>query len=210
MGLSARIFGLSSWSMLVPQALEGVAAVGLLYATVRPRFRALDAASPPARSLALTPVAALMFRFDNPDALLVLLLVAAAYAVIRALEGGSTRWILLAGSLVGFAFLTKMLQAFLVLPAFALVYLVARRPRSGGGSGSSCSAASRSSSRPAGGWRSSSSGRPRRGRTSAARPTTACSTWCSATTASTGISSRAAARGGGGGGGIGLRRARRA
>ncbi len=73
--------------------------------------------------LALTPVAVLMFRFNNPDAMLVLLLVAAAYAVQRALEGARpARWIALAGALVGLAFLAKMLQAFLVLPAFALAY----------------------------------------------------------------------------------------
>jgi 4-amino-4-deoxy-L-arabinose transferase-like glycosyltransferase len=124
MGLSVRIFGLSSWSLLVPQALLGVAAVGLLYATVR-RSAGDWAGLAAGALLALTPVAALMFRYDQPDALLVLLLVAAAYAVTRALEQASTRWILLAGSLVGFAFLTKMLQAFLVLPAFALVYLLA-------------------------------------------------------------------------------------
>ncbi len=75
--------------------------------------------------MALTPVAVLMFRFNNPDALLVLLLVGAAYAMLRALETASTRWLVVAGVLVGFGFLTKMLQAFLVLPAFVLVYLVA-------------------------------------------------------------------------------------
>jgi 4-amino-4-deoxy-L-arabinose transferase-like glycosyltransferase len=74
--------------------------------------------------MATTPVAALMFRFNNPDALLVLLMTAAAYAVTRAIEAGKTRWLVLAGALLGFGFLTKMLQAFLVLPGFALVYLV--------------------------------------------------------------------------------------
>jgi 4-amino-4-deoxy-L-arabinose transferase-like glycosyltransferase len=66
-----------------------------------------------------------MFRFDNPDALLVLLLVAGAYCVVRATEKASVGWLMLAGTALGFGFLTKMLQAFLVLPAFALVYLVA-------------------------------------------------------------------------------------
>jgi 4-amino-4-deoxy-L-arabinose transferase-like glycosyltransferase len=65
-----------------------------------------------------------MFRFNNPDALLVLLLTVAAYCVIRAQERGATRWLVLAGAAIGFAFLAKMLQAFLVLPGFALVYLV--------------------------------------------------------------------------------------
>ena len=76
-------------------------------------------------ALAATPVAALMFRFNNPDALLVLLLVAAAYCTMRATETASTRWMALTGCAVGFAFLTKMLQAFLVVPGFALVFLVA-------------------------------------------------------------------------------------
>ena len=66
-----------------------------------------------------------MFRFNNPDALLTLLLVAAAYATVRALDTASTRWLVLAGSLIGFAFLAKMLQGFLVIPAFASVYLIA-------------------------------------------------------------------------------------
>ena len=124
MELSGRIFGFSSFSLLLPQALAGVASVGLLYATVR-RWFGRTAALLSGLILALTPVAALMFRFDNPDALLVLLLVAAAFAVTRALEKAGTWWLALAGALVGLAFLTKMLQAFLVLPAFALVYLVA-------------------------------------------------------------------------------------
>ncbi|HXA29041.1 MAG TPA: glycosyltransferase family 39 protein [Candidatus Angelobacter sp.] len=124
MDISARIFGVNSWSLLVPQALEGVAAVGLLYATVR-RWFSPGAALMAGAVMALTPVAALMFRFNNPDALLVLLLVAAAYATTRALEKGSVWWLVLSASLVGTGFLTKMLQAFLVLPALAGVYLLA-------------------------------------------------------------------------------------
>ena len=124
MELSARLFGLSSWSMLVPQALEGVASVALLYAAVR-RWYGPWAALLAGLTLAVTPVAALMFRFNNPDALLVLLMTAAAYATVRAIESGRTRWLVLAGALLGFAFLAKMLEAFLVLPAFGLGYLVA-------------------------------------------------------------------------------------
>jgi len=128
MELSGRIFGFSQWSMLVPQALEGVASVGLLYAAVRRWF------GPPAGLvaglvLALTPVAALMFRFNNPDALLVLLMTAAAYALVRAIENGRTRWLVFCGVLLGFAFLAKMLQAFLVVPGFAIAYLWAGAPR---------------------------------------------------------------------------------
>ena len=130
MELSARAFGLNSWSLLLPQAAEGVAAAALLYATVR-RWFGPAAGLIAATVLALTPVAALMFRFDNPDALLVLLMTAAAYATVRAIESGRTRWLVLTGTLLGFAFLTKMLQGFLVLPGFALAYLVAGPPRLG-------------------------------------------------------------------------------
>ncbi|MFN8169622.1 MAG: glycosyltransferase family 39 protein [Candidatus Nanopelagicales bacterium] len=124
MEISARIFGLSSWSILVPQALMGVASVALVYLGVR-RWSGPAAGLIAGAALALTPVAALMFRFNNPDALLVLLLVAGAYMTIRATERASLRWLVATGVLVGFAFLTKSLQAFLPLPAFALVYLLA-------------------------------------------------------------------------------------
>jgi 4-amino-4-deoxy-L-arabinose transferase-like glycosyltransferase len=124
MALSVRLFGLSSWSILVPQAFMGVATVGLLYLGVR-RWSGAAAGLVAGAVLALTPVATLMFRFNNPDALLVLLLVAAAYTTIRATEKASLRWLAATGVLVGFAFLTKSLQAFLPLPAFALVYLLA-------------------------------------------------------------------------------------
>jgi 4-amino-4-deoxy-L-arabinose transferase-like glycosyltransferase len=142
MALSARIFGLSSWSMLVPQALMGIGAVALLYAAVR-RAAGPAAALLAGGAFALTPIAVLMFRYNNPDALLVLQLVAAAYATVRAIEiegdgetaepaepagrvrTASTRWIVLAGALIGFAFLAKMMQAFVVIPALALAYLVA-------------------------------------------------------------------------------------
>jgi 4-amino-4-deoxy-L-arabinose transferase-like glycosyltransferase len=124
MAASVRLFGLSSWSILVPQALCGVASVAVLHAAVR-RVSGPAAGLAAGALLALTPVAALMFRFDNPDALLTLLLVCGAYALTRALERASTGWIAAAGAFVGAAFLAKMLQAFLVLPAFALVYVVA-------------------------------------------------------------------------------------
>jgi 4-amino-4-deoxy-L-arabinose transferase-like glycosyltransferase len=133
MALSIRIFGLSSWSLLVPQALIGVASVALLHATLRRATGSAGAGLLAGLVLALTPVAVLMFRFDNPDALLVLLLIAAAYATLRGVEssgtgrGGSAspiRWLALGGACVGLAFLTKMLQAFLVLPPLVLVYLV--------------------------------------------------------------------------------------
>ena len=128
--LSAKIFGFNSWSLLAPQALEGVASVALLYAAVR-RWFGPSAGLIAGAVLALTPVAALIFRFNNPDALLVLLMTAAGYAVQRALERDRTRWLVLAGLLLGFAFLTKMAQAFLVLPGFGIAYLWAGPARLG-------------------------------------------------------------------------------
>jgi 4-amino-4-deoxy-L-arabinose transferase-like glycosyltransferase len=130
MELSGRIFGFSQWSMLVPQALEGVASVGLLYAAVK-RWFGPQAGLIAGLVLALTPVAALMFRYNNPDALLVLLMTAAAYTLVRALENGRTKWLVFCGVLLGFAFLAKMLQAFLVVPGFAVAYLWAGPPRLG-------------------------------------------------------------------------------
>ncbi len=120
----ARIFGFSSFTVLAPQALMGVASVGILYLTVK-RTSGPVAGLMAGAMLAVTPVAALMFRFDNPDALLVLLMVAGAYFVVRATEKASPKWLALAGVAIGFGFLTKMMQAFLVLPAFGLVYLIA-------------------------------------------------------------------------------------
>jgi 4-amino-4-deoxy-L-arabinose transferase-like glycosyltransferase len=135
MALSLRLFGLSSWTLLVPQALMGVASVGLLHGTVRRTTGSAAAGLVAGAVLALTPVAVLMFRFDNPDALLTLLVIGSVACTLRALEStrlraeGRTahpvRWLALGGALVGFAFLTKMLQGFLVLPALALVYLLA-------------------------------------------------------------------------------------
>ena len=130
MEISARIFGLNSWSILVPQALEGVATVAIVYATVR-RWFSPGAALLAGAVTASTPVAVLMFRYNNPDALLVLLLSLAVYATVRAVERGSTLWLSLAAAAVGTGFITKMMQAFLVVPAMAVVYLWAGPPSLG-------------------------------------------------------------------------------
>src|SRR6195952_4278303 len=101
MDLSVRLFGLNAWSVLVPQALEGVAAVAVLYAAVR-RVSGPGAALLAGAVMALTPIAALMFRFNNPDALLVLMLVVAAYCTQRGCEKDSSRWWLVAaGAAIG-------------------------------------------------------------------------------------------------------------
>ncbi|NML53990.1 glycosyltransferase family 39 protein [Streptomyces sp. R302] len=125
MALSVRLLGLGSWQILLPEVLMGVGTVAVLYAAVRRRFGA-GAGLIAGTVLALTPVAALMFRFNNPDALLALLMTVAVYAVLRALERaeGGTKWLVAAGVAFGFAFLTKTLQAFLILPPLALVYAV--------------------------------------------------------------------------------------
>jgi 4-amino-4-deoxy-L-arabinose transferase-like glycosyltransferase len=126
--LSVRLFGTNSWAVLAPQALMGAASVAVLHATVRRAFddaRAGTAAGLLAgAALACTPAAALIFRFNNPDALLVLLLTMAAYCLIRAVGSASWRWPAMLGVAMGFAFLTKMGEGFLPLPAFAITYLL--------------------------------------------------------------------------------------
>ncbi|MBT2451127.1 glycosyltransferase family 39 protein [Streptomyces sp. ISL-43] len=123
MMLSVRLFGLGSWQILAPQALMGVGTTAVLYAAVRRQFGPAAALISGA-VFALTPVAALMFRFNNPDALLTLLMTVTVYCVLRALDGARTKWLVWAGVAVGFAFLTKTLQAFVILPPLALLYAV--------------------------------------------------------------------------------------
>ncbi|MBI0150024.1 glycosyltransferase family 39 protein [Bifidobacterium sp. M0353] len=132
MALSVRIFGLSSFAILLPEALMGVATTYLLYATVR-RYWGNWAGIVTGFIFMLTPVAALMFRFNNPDALLVLLMTGATHVLLRSLEYANhpsgnrkrTWWMVLAGALIGFGFLAKQLQVLLVLPGFALAFLLA-------------------------------------------------------------------------------------
>ena len=132
MALSVRIFGLSSWSILLPQALLGVASAWILYGTVRRSLarggsarRAHWAGIVAALAFALTPAATLMFRFNNPDALMVFCYVAAAALTLRAAETASRGRLALAGALIGLGFLAKMLQAFVILPSLVLAYAIA-------------------------------------------------------------------------------------
>ena len=129
MGLSARIFGFGTLSMLIPQVVEGVAAIAVLHATVRKAFTNVRAGHIAALIAALvftlTPITVAINRDNNPDTMLTLLLVLSAWAFVTALRSGRL-WHLVACALfVALAFDTKMLQAFIVLPAFALVYLFA-------------------------------------------------------------------------------------
>ena len=129
MGLWANLFGFSSWSMLVPQAVLGHRHGGAAGAHGPALVAGRARRSSPGAVLALTPVAVIMFRFDDPDPMLTFLLVAAAYALVRAVDAAPRRagtwWLVACGLLIGLGFLAKMGVALLVVPAFALVYLVA-------------------------------------------------------------------------------------
>ena len=120
------IFGFHGWAVLLPQVIEGVAAVFLLHRTVR-LWAGENVALLAAAIMALTPVTVAINRDNNPDTLLVLLLVAAAYAVTRSVlaasSRGRTEWLLWCAFFVGCGFLTKMLQAWIILPALAIAFL---------------------------------------------------------------------------------------
>ncbi|GED96772.1 ArnT family glycosyltransferase [Gordonia crocea] len=126
--LSVRAFGLNSWAILVPEALMGVASVALLYFLTRRYFGHWPAILA-GLVLATTPVAALMFRFNNPEALLILLMIAAVWAACRALESGRMGWLVACGAFVGFGFLVKQMAVLLIVPGIALVYLFCGPPR---------------------------------------------------------------------------------
>ena len=126
MALSVKIFGLHSWSILVPQALMGVGTVAAVWHGVRRWFSA-GAALLASIVMALTPVAVLMFRFNNPDALLTLLMTLAAITTLRGIEDGRRRWVIATGVLIGLGFLTKQLQVMVLVPPLAIAWLVAAR-----------------------------------------------------------------------------------
>ncbi|HEY4450525.1 MAG TPA: glycosyltransferase family 39 protein [Solirubrobacteraceae bacterium] len=124
--LSVRVFGYHPLSMLVPQALMGVASVVLVYDLVRRRFGRLGG-SVAGLALALTPITVAISRHNNPDALLVLCTVAALWCVARAFDATlgrpGTRWLVLAGVAIGLGFETKMGVALVVVPAIAVAWL---------------------------------------------------------------------------------------
>src|SRR3954453_5316017 len=129
-GLSARVLGFSSFSILLPQALCTLATVGLLHSAVRRVFGA-TAGLLAATALAMSPITLAMARVNMPDALLVLLLVGSAFLTIRAIETGRTKHLAWAGAIVGLAFMTKMLQGWMIVPALGAAYLLAGPPRLG-------------------------------------------------------------------------------
>jgi 4-amino-4-deoxy-L-arabinose transferase-like glycosyltransferase len=122
--LSARVFGFSSWSLLLPSAVCGAAAVGLLMLTVR-RAWGPWAGRAAGITLALTPTFVAVGRVNNPDVTLVLFMIAAAYATQRAISDGRSRWMIVAGLCCGLAFLAKLLVAGFVMPGIFAAYLVA-------------------------------------------------------------------------------------
>jgi 4-amino-4-deoxy-L-arabinose transferase-like glycosyltransferase len=138
MGISARIFGFNSWSLLLPQAAEGVAAVAVVYAAVRRSVASLTgergayaAALIAALALTLTPVVVAIDRDDNPDTMLTLLLALGAWGLLESLRAGRAErghpllWLMLSAVAFGLAFNTKMLEGFIALPALPIVYLIA-------------------------------------------------------------------------------------
>jgi 4-amino-4-deoxy-L-arabinose transferase-like glycosyltransferase len=128
--LSARIFGFHPLSILVPQALMGVAAAGLMYDLVRRRLGRV-AGFVAGIALASTPTIVAVSRHNNPDELLVLLSVAAAWCALRALETGRTRWLVWCGVAVGLGFETKMGVALMIVPGIALAWAWMRWERGG-------------------------------------------------------------------------------
>ena len=129
MGLFGRLFGFSSWSMLLPHALAGIATVALVYLVVR-RWYGARAGLIAGAVMALTPATALMFRFNNPDSFLTLFLTASAYAFLRSFEGKRpVLWLSIAGLFTGLAFNAKMLQGLLLLPIMTIIYISFARPK---------------------------------------------------------------------------------
>jgi 4-amino-4-deoxy-L-arabinose transferase-like glycosyltransferase len=141
--LSVRIFGPHIWALVLPQVIEGSLAVLVLFTAVR-RFTGAAAALVAVAVLAVTPAAIALNRGNVSDSLLILLLLCAAAATAKAVESqrppsrpapparthpGSARWLLLAGGCVGLAFQAKMIEAWLILPALAVTWLLAGHDR---------------------------------------------------------------------------------
>src|SRR5262249_46078805 len=121
--LSAKLFGFSGLSVILPQVLEGLAAILIVHYLVQ-RLFGVVAALLAALALAVTPISVAVDRGTNTDSCLVVVLLLSAWALTRATETGSWRLFWLTTALVGVAFNVKMLAAFVVLPTFYLVYFV--------------------------------------------------------------------------------------
>src|SRR5256884_7160221 len=121
---SAKLFGFTPFSILLPQALAGVLSVILLYYLVRRHFGVV-AGLLAALALALSPISVVTNRNITIDSTLALTLLLGAWAVMRAAETGRLRWLLLSAAIVGIGFNIKMMEAYLVVPAYGLLYLLA-------------------------------------------------------------------------------------
>uniref|UniRef100_UPI00273A2345 glycosyltransferase family 39 protein n=1 Tax=Stenotrophomonas sp. YIM B06876 TaxID=3060211 RepID=UPI00273A2345 len=119
---SAKTLGFSAFSVMLPQVLEGLVCVALVHHLVRRRF-GRGAALVAALLLALTPISVAADRSNNTDSCLIMVLLFAAWALIRAAETASLRLLALAMALVGVAFNVKMAAALVVVPTFGLAYL---------------------------------------------------------------------------------------
>lgn len=122
----ALLFGVHTWSVILPQALAGAGSVYLLYKMVQPTFED-GAARIAAIVMALTPIAAAVSRTNNIDSLLVFTLLLGTWCLMKSLKSGKLLWLIFAFGLIGLGFNMKMLQAFMVLPAFIVMYAVAAR-----------------------------------------------------------------------------------
>ncbi|WP_161797068.1 ArnT family glycosyltransferase [Bacillus sp. TH008] len=124
----ALVFGVHTWSVILPQALAGVGSVFLLYIMIKPRF-GKGAARISALVMALTPIAVAVSRTNNIDSMLVFTLLLGTWCLMRAVKQGKLILLLAAFGIVGIGFNMKMLQAFMVIPAFLLFYLVAAKAK---------------------------------------------------------------------------------
>jgi len=121
---SAKVFGFTPFSVFLPQALAGVLSVLLLYHLVRRHFGVV-AGLLAALALAISPISVVTNRNNTIDSMLVLVMLLGAWAVLRAAESGKLRWLLLCAVFAGLGFNIKMLEAYLVVPAYGLLYLLA-------------------------------------------------------------------------------------
>lgn len=122
--ISALIFGMHGWSVILPQALAGVGSVLFMYLLIKPTF-GKTAARIASFVMACTPIAVAVARTNNVDALLVFFLLFATWLLFKAIRKGRLIWLLAAFFVVGAGFNTKMLQAYMILPAFLLFYMIA-------------------------------------------------------------------------------------
>ncbi|NRF92123.1 glycosyltransferase family 39 protein [Paenibacillus frigoriresistens] len=124
--ISAYVFGVHGWSVILPQALAGVGSVLLMYILIKPTFGKMSARLA-SLAFACTPIAAAVSRTNNVDSMLVFTLVLATWMLFRGIRGSKWGFVVAAFGVVGVAFNMKMLQAYMVIPAFYLFYIFASK-----------------------------------------------------------------------------------